>query len=407
VLKKPHKAHLALALVAGLLPAWGLAGEPPQADPAPRVEVKAYSQVWFVPWEQYEDAHGQIQHPSGDEAADVSSGFRLNTARVGARVTDPSGALSLNTLIRLEKNLGLLDAYGAWRVGDWLTLRLGQFKMPNSGEALVPTEKQDFVTRSRLSQALSDYSLSRTTYASSLFYGVRSSDRDLGLGVLGEARLGPVPLRWFGMVGNGLGAGLYVGASSKEFILTNRFGQFLYAGRLEVEPRPGWLTLGGHAAYNRHDDLLFNSGRAVLDLNRVAWSADAAFHWKSGGLRLGGLWGGGSIREDSDGNGLTDFAYTGFSTHLLWSLGPALRQVLSHGLPEAHAITLGARFDRLAGESDESGLPVTDDTWTVGLAYQHRELLKVQLNWLIKRTDEAYAPDLDDDALVLAVQLLY
>lgn len=72
----------------------------------------------------------------------------------------------------------------------------------------------DFILRSQMASAASDYALSRTTYASSLFYGNLSQLRGLDVAAKGEVAVGPAPFRYCGMVGNGMGANLYIGGQS-------------------------------------------------------------------------------------------------------------------------------------------------------------------------------------------------
>jgi hypothetical protein len=352
-----------------------------------------------------EDLRGLFQYPSGDEAVTITSGFRVHTARVSLGLSTTDHMLGLLTRVRLEDNPGLLDLYGYFRPVDWFGIRLGQFKVPSLYENLREASDLDFVVRTRLAQAIADYSLSRTTHASSLFYGNRSFQRDLGLALEGELTPGDTKLRYFAMVGNGLGGGLFIGGNTnREYVIANAPGHWLYTGRLEFEPLADVLTIGGHGSYNVHGDVVFNSGRAVLDVERVSGSADVQLQARSAGLRGAAAVGAGENLDDWDDNGLTDFVYLGAEWRLLWCLNPVLRALTGWPATDDHALELGFRYDVLQSEMDESGVVVRQHTWTPAATYRYREYLKVQLNWLLRRADEPFQPQLADDALVLAVQ---
>ncbi|MCU0691687.1 MAG: hypothetical protein MUF54_09820, partial [Polyangiaceae bacterium] len=250
-----RQRRLALPLIATFLVA-----SPRSArgyEVTPNLSASAYFQQWFTVYEQMEDLRGLYQHPSEDEAVDHTSGFRLARARLGFRACTTDRQFTLVTNLRLERDPGILDLYATAQVAPWLTLQAGQFRIPSTRENLQLDSDLDFLLRTQLSDALADYALSRTTHASSLFYGNRSYRRDLGVGFQTTWAPAGVPTRTFGMIGNGLGTNLYIGGESgREFVIANRPFDWFYAARAEIEPWPNVVTLGGHASYNRHDDIV-------------------------------------------------------------------------------------------------------------------------------------------------------
>jgi hypothetical protein len=380
------------------------------ATPAParayeiskQLEVYGYAQGWLTLYEQMADARGLFQHPSGDEATDSVSGFRIATARVGLRLQTADGRFGVVTQLRFEENPGILDLYARATPARWLSFQVGQFKVPSVFENLQENCDLDFITRTRIADALADYSLSRTTYASSLFYGNKSAQRDLGVGLKGEVRPGGVPLRWFAMVGNGLGATLFIGGNTaREYVITNHFGHYFYSGRVEVEPWPKVITLGGHGSYNRHDNIVFNSGRAVLDLDRFSYSADARVAIPGTGLRLAGAYGAGEIRDDTLGTGKTDFAYSGWEARLV----PLLRRATPHRFWRENLFEVAFRYDEVRTEADETGVHVRRRTFTPGLGYRFGTWVKVQLNYILRRDHDPLQPVPANDSLILSLQV--
>ena len=373
-----------------------------------QLEVYGYTQAWFTAYEQMETEGGKVQHPSGDLGADSVSGFRLATARVGLKIATPGDHLGFVTQLRLEENPGILDVYARATVARWLSFYAGQLKVPSLYENLQENCDLDFITRTHLADALSDYALSRTSYASSMFYGNKSFQRDLGVAFKGEVRPGGLPIRYFGMVGNGLGANLFIGGSTtREFIVTNHFGHFYYGGRLEVEPWPKVITLGGYASYNRHDNIVFYSGEQVLDLNRFAWAGDARVNVPWIGLRVAGAYGGGWNRDHVYDLTKTDFAYSGWEARLVWQVNPVVRRLRPTRFVRNNLLELTFRYDELRTEADESGVHVRYRTFTPGLNYLYRDYVKVQLDYYIRRDwDPSRAIRTpNNDALILSLQV--
>jgi len=371
------------------------------------VEVWGYFQSWVTLHEEMNFAPDPRpdQFPSGDEGADSTTGFSLNRARIGTRLSVLEGMLGVDFHLKLEDGVEVLDLLLRVTPVQGLTLMLGQFRIPGAYENQIPNSELDFILRTDTSVALVDYSLSRTTYTSSLFYGNRAFLRDFGLGLQGDLGVIGVPLRGFLMVGNGLGANLFIGGDTKQqFVVTNK-GQFFYGVRLEVDAAADVLTLGAHFNYNKHDDVVFKSKRAVYDLHRISYSADATLRAPGTGLRMVWMYGAGSILDDFDDNGKTDFIYSGREGRLIWRLNPLLRLLgADTDVLERHLLELGFRWERYSTESDESGLLVRRDNWTVGLSYRWQPYIRMQFNVILHRVDEPYPPDLDYDVYLLCVQ---
>lgn len=387
-------------LILGLLP--GRAGA---YDVNGQLAVYGHVQLWLTAYEQMQEADGLLQFPSRDPAANWTSGFSLGRARLGAELALLDGLVGLTAQVRLERNPNLLDLHLSLEIAPWLTLVLGQQKAPGPGETLRSSRDLDFIFRPTIAEALVDYSLSRTTFASSLFYGVHSYLRDFGIGLEGAVDLGRAAgeLRYRALVANGLGANLFIGAVQREFILTN-MGQFYWGGRLELARVLGCLTLGGHLSVNHHDNMVFNSGRVVIDLKRHTGSADLLFEIPGTGLRFVALVGSGEIRDDYDNDGRVDLRYLGWAGGLLWSLAPILAQTRLAELFVGQDIQVGARYDYFASEWNETSSVVAEHRWTIGLNYAYAPWLRLQVNYVIKQTRDPSLPELADDILVLSAQ---
>jgi hypothetical protein len=371
---------------------------------AENLKLHGHAQLWFSAYEQMEEAEELHQFPSGDDAATATTGFSLYRARLGANLRLLDRFLEFNTQVRFEKNVGLLDLYLGLRFAPWLSVYFGQFKIPAPGEALTSSRDLDFIFRPNITEFLVDFSLSRTTYPSSLFYGVHCYLRDFGVGLKGDVDVGPGILRYFLMAGNGLGANLFISGRAKpEYMLTNP-GQFFTGLRIEARDFFDILTVGGHLNYNWHDNMVFNSGRVVYDLKRISYSGDATVKIPKTGVRLGGLFGQGEIRDDYDDDGRTDLHYSGWEYRMLWRANELLSKLAPAPFWERHTFELGVRFDKYTREWNQSGERVIQENWTFGLNYLFDRYIKVQLNYVIKRTDDPSLHDLDDDILLLSVQ---
>lgn len=368
------------------------------------LEIYGYFQAWLTLVEQMEDAQGLFQDITNDPAADYTSGFRMARLRVGLDYTFLKGKLGVALLLRLEGDPGMLDVNMRWMPLPWLTVLLGQMRFPSTGENLRPDRDLDFVMRTDLSDALADYSMSKTNFPSSLMHGNRSFRRDFGLGIKAKYEGSHFAARGFVMMGNGLGANLFIsGDAARGFLITNK-AQFFWGARVELEPWPKHIILGGHFNYNRHDNVVFNSGRTVIDIDRISGSGDLELRYDRLGLRAGGLGGYGEINEDFDVDGRTDLRYWGGSGYLLWDLQPMLRWLTRGRLSTRHHVVIGFRYERYASNSNEAQLWTYETVYTAGLSYRYHHNVKVQFNAVLRRSDEPFMPDLGDDLFVLNVQ---
>ncbi len=365
--------------------------------------ISGYMQTLITVYEQAQDMEGLFQHPSGDEAANTVSGFSLHRARIGADI-DIYRGLGVDVQVRLDKPVGLLNFYMRYSVADWFTVQLGQRKIPGPWENMAASNRLDFITRSNVSSWVADYSLSRSFHSSSHFAGNRSYLRDLGLAFTGDVDIRIGAFRYLLMVGNGLGANLFIGSTArKEFIIANA-PQFFYGARVDLLDLFGVVSVGGHATWNRHDDIVINSGRTILDLDRMSWSGDLRVTVPKTGLRLVGMLAGGTIDEDFDANGQGDLAYSGWEARALWNLSEFVRWLTPVGWLAEHRFEVGGRFDRYLSQSNQSGPRNRQDDWTLGVGYAFRDLVRVQLNYMWKNTRDPSLPELDDDVLFLCIQ---
>lgn len=364
------------------------------------LEVYGYLQSWVTLFEQMEEADALFQHPSGDVATTQTSGFSLHQVRGGMDYRVLDGRLGFSLLLKAERNPAILNAYASVQITEWLRFRLGQFKIPTTYAGMILSRDMDFIQRTQLAAYCADYALSRTVHPSSLFYNNASHYRDMGLGVDGELPIGIGSFRFFLMVGNGLGANLYIGGGSeRQFILTN-LPQFFSGGRLELADLFGWFTLGGHASLNRHTNMVFNSGRVVYDLDRLSWSVDAQLRIPNTGLALAGMFAAGKLADDYDADGRVDLDYSGWDVRAIWGLSEV---IAPHW--RSHRIELTGRYESYESEWNEVGAGVEQTQLTLGMNYQFEEYAKVMLNYMVRWTDDPSAPDLADDAVLLSLQL--
>lgn len=85
-------------------------------------------------------------------------------------------------------------------------------------------------------------------------------------------------------------------------------------------------------------------------------------------------------------------------------LNPLIRRLTGTSRLKDHILEVGFRFDNFSSESDESSLTVQQNNWTVGINYLYRRYLKLQLNYIVKRTVDPGFPDLADDIVFLSLQ---
>jgi hypothetical protein len=166
----------------------------------PTIRFDGYLELrWIAHW-QVESGVRQVG--TNDRAAHEVSGFALHRVRAGAGVRP--GRVTVPLMIRLEESPpAILDAYVRAPVrAPYLEFRAGQMKTPATNEVAQTTEWLDFLDRSRFSDQVVDFSLSRSpAMGSPRFCGVKSYSRDMGVGLRGRAGIAD----YFLMIGNRLG----------------------------------------------------------------------------------------------------------------------------------------------------------------------------------------------------------
>jgi hypothetical protein len=360
----------------------------PDHSHAGRLDIEGSMSLW---WNIYEENENGIRQARTQKpAADVASGFNLKQGRVSLNYEDTKRPIGARIQIRLEERIAILDGYGIWRPTRFLHLYLGQMKVPSTYETLISDNDLDFISPSTLSKNLTDWSLSRAPYYSA-FYGSRSYNRDLGIGIkggLGSASDADL-VSYFLMAGNGLGANLFIGGrESKEFVFSNNFGDYFYGMRFDISPLR-WFSLGGHYSRNRHDNMLYNDGKTVFDLDRYSWSTD---------LRLGiqrvqfiAMYGAGKVDDEYFYAESKSLEYSGYEARFLIWLMPERFQ-------------LGARYDTYTRRFLESGNLPDESNLTFGINFIPTHDIRLQLNYVLKKTEEDIEPDLDDNILFLNFQ---
>jgi hypothetical protein len=195
------------------------------------------------------------------------------------------------------------------------------------------------------------------------------------------------------MVGNGLGANLFIGGREhQEFVYTNGFGDLFYGVRVEVNPLH-WIALGGHYSLNRHENAWRGPKKEVFDLHRRSASVDILLHLPHS-MRIRGLYAGGFIDDDFNRDGKTDYEYSGYEAKVM---GWIIRDILEAGL----------RFDRYDALFDESTDHITQDHWTIGVTYRVKDRVRVQLNYTWKETRERAQVDPRDNILLMNTQYAF
>ncbi|MCP4550211.1 MAG: hypothetical protein GY835_27435 [bacterium] len=354
---------------------------------ASTMDVDAHASFWWTLYEQVEN--GLHQAGSEEEAVDVASGFNLQQGRLGFSFLSDDEKFAGVVRLRLEERPDILDFYGVWHLKPSLMLMIGQMKIPGSKELLTPGHKRDFIIKSVMAENLADYSLSRTPYISSIM-SAKSWDRDLGLAVKGNlsGRRGS-RFDYLLMLGNGLGAGKFIGGDSDEFLYTNRPGDWLYAGRLNLSVSR--LALGLHGSFNRHKDVAVGNRGPVFDLDRRVIGGDVEVTLPRG-LRLSGFYCRGWM-DDFWTSTRYDYDFDGFGIQGMLSF--------------ADGWETGARFDSMGNEFHNDGYVTTDERFTWGLNYQPRPFLRLQLNYVRMNLEDEFIEDIADNALHLNVEFIF
>ena len=361
-----------------------------QTSEVASVRFDATSSFWFLLHEAAQN--GLIQPGSGDLADSHASGFSFRHGRVGITVGLPGGDFGIRLRLRLEERTDISDFYGSWTPSPLLNVYLGQMKIPSTAEARSPYDQLDFVSRSTFSTRVADLALTRTPYISSLM-AAKSSNRDLGLAVKGSWRAHEQRgISWFLFVGNGLGANRYIGArENSEFLFTNSFGEFYYGARIDFHAHKN-ITVGLHASLNDHDDVALGERGPVFDIRRKVWTADLTAALP-GGPRLYAFYGQGDIDDFFDTQRYL-YDYSGWGAQLVYPLGR---------IP----IQFALRFDRFSSESNRDGNETTQDNWTSGILYSPSANTRIHLNYILKRTNNEFEADIDDDLLLLSSQMFF
>jgi hypothetical protein len=163
-----------------------------------KVRVESNASFWWIIEEEVEN--GLFQNGSLDPAADCASGFNFSSGRVALAWQSADGKIDLLARLRLEERTDILDFDGTWNFKPWLRGSAGQMRIPSTCEGLTPYYDLDFISKSSFARHISDYSLSRTPYISSMM-AVRSYDRDLGIALKGDLKgRNRTILSWFLMV---------------------------------------------------------------------------------------------------------------------------------------------------------------------------------------------------------------
>ncbi len=338
-------------------------------------------------WLMYEN----MDPDNNDDDQVQSSGFAVRRARLVFDFYYPQSDLKGKIQVRFEDPVQLYDLIGIWQPRREFSLHMGQMKFPTVYEVFVSAGDLDFIERSQLARMIADYSLARTRCKSDLD-NFRACNRDIGVGLKGRLDLGREHdvLQYFVMAGNGLGANLDLGGSGASGdIKSEEAGAYFWAARLDFSPIQG-LVLGGHFNRNLHNDLVVDGNS--YDVDRMSWSGDVRLSLP-GGVRLTAMYGAGLVDDDNDGNGKTDYAYSGYEFSALWTL-----------LDEQ--LTLGARYDTIQWEIEESDDLSQWRDLTFAVNVTPTKPLIIRFNYIHREFVSDLSGDGDrDDILVMLFQL--
>ncbi|MBN2071601.1 MAG: hypothetical protein JW814_09115 [Candidatus Krumholzibacteriota bacterium] len=349
--------------------------------------IESNASIWWIINEEVEN--GLFQNGSLDPAAGSASGFNFRAGRLAFSWRSADGRYEALVRIRLEQRADMLDLYGTWNFRPWLRASIGQMRIPSTREGMTPWYDLDFIGKSSFAKHISDYSLSRTPYISSVM-AVKSYDRDLGVALKGAVTSTDRDLlSWFIMVSNGIGAGSYIGGREDPgFVYTNAVGDYYYGLRVEASPL-SIVRLGLHLSRNIHDNIALGDRGPVLDLDRSARTADLSASLPSG-QRLYVFYGDGRMDDYS------------LAQHYLYEYGGwgiSLIQPLDSGRFE-----LCARFDRFTAEYATGSLETVDENITFGINFRPDRRIRLMLNYLLKNRSNSSEPDLEDNILYLDFQ---
>lgn len=377
------------------------------------LDLAGYIHMWITAYEQMEEIKGLEQDISRDPAVESTTGFSINKARITLKLNFFEELLWFNAGVRLEKEIAPLDLYTTLNIAPYFQLQFGQMKIPSTYEVLTNNLELDFIDRTQISRIITDYSLSRTVYRSSHFYGLRTYFRDLGIAVKGKVDISIGEFAYFLMASNGLGANLFIGGNTfREYLITNGF-QFFYGARIELNNLL-WdtVSLGGHINYNEHDNVSFNSGRFVYDFHRISASGDIIVRIPYTGVIITGMYAWGRVRDNIDLNDKWDLEYLGFEAKIMWNLNEMIYQVWKE-YPQwldDHIFEIGFRTDSYNTCTDYDVINEIFNLWienyhfTFGFNYFYSKYIKLQLNYVMKKMYHPYEPGLDDDIFFINIQ---
>jgi len=373
---------MVLLVTGALLPSLAFADLSAQADVS----------FWWDIVEQ--DENGARQLGTDDLAAQETSGFRLNRARITLFPSLPEYHLYGKAQAEFADTPMLLDCWISWKPISLFNIYVGQMKIPSTYEVGIDEYHLDFITRGNFSKNVTSWSLADTPFDSTI-KGLNTRQRDMGFGFKGAWQAGQSwdVFKYFLMVSNGIGADQGIGGKEGQGLFTgNNFGDYFYGARAEVSPLE-WLTLGGYYSINNHDHLLYRDGKSVIDLGRTSWDVDAQakLPW---GFRAAALYGDGHIRDYWGGyNGRDRYRYLGWEAKIIkgfWN----------------DKLELGVRFDRYRDDLNYSPYPTTQDNWTYGINWNPLPQFRLQLDYITKDTIQENHTDLADNIIFMQIEML-
>jgi hypothetical protein len=371
-------------------------GQPSSADPAKKSEPQkkesiisfvpdgmkvgdhlllgSYFQFWYRP---YEMAPNGAVAWNGDKGAQIASGFSFRRVRL---YTEAFASLfSFRLELAFENGFQLLDAWARLNAyKKYIVVAVGQMKIPSTYENMDPSYALDMITMSTISEVMPNYQLSMHANDTSPFRGYKANQRDMGVGLRGDA----YGFGYFLFVGNGLGADYAIGAGeSKQNFWANQFGAYFYGVRLTMDFARTFknamekaqikrLEIGGFFSYNDHQNMVSGDKQTVYDLNRLDYDVELNVAITKY-LRLTGMYGWGVIRDNFMRNSKTDCEFYGWEA-----------KVMVAPIPET--LELGARVDYYYSELNENG--ETDETrsYTIGISWRFWDHFRLDFNYKFK-----------------------
>jgi hypothetical protein len=116
------------------------------------------------------------------------------------------------------------------------------------------------------------------------------------------------------------------------------------------------------------------------------------------------MYAGGAILEDYYGDGKDDLWYSGWEARAVWRVTDLMGWLADWGWTRTHALEVAFRYEGYETDVDESGAPTRQEDFTFGLNYLWQDYVRVQLDYVLRRTTDVAEPDLRDDLFVASVQ---